>query len=393
MPKDPPLSPLADILPPPLPALIQLPGSLSESWPRELRELTWTVLNECRYEYRFTQNLVPYCSRLVERLGEAYLKSGADEALLRMGELVERVVSVNLPLKSTGAVDGSSADPHEARQKEVLELVAGSAGWQWLTERAASGQGAGKGSSAVDSQESGAAAAGAAKPAAQNPDLVESKTDASGGPSSAPSRQVTGNVGVSPSFSPFNTESQPIRLPADLPAHWSGPLRASCREVLVKARRLLAPRGTVNNLVFYCQVVVNWLSEQPLQTLRHQRLDLPKVGFCREFGRNAISEMAELVPGLLGPTFATRINKHGCSKSLERPGNGGNLLFGQQVLPRTNQRNLTGSRSSPGFMGRRSLSRFTRPSGPELHSPLFHLRLLHRCFQKVHLQRNEGPKA
>jgi hypothetical protein len=194
VPKDPPRFPLADILPPPLPALIQLPGSLSESCPRELRELTWTVLNECRYEHRFFRNLVPYCSRLIEKLGEAYLKSGADKALLRMGELTERVVSVNLPLKLTGAVDGSSADPHEARQKEVLELVAGSPEWQWFRGRAASSEGAGKASSTVDSQEAGAAAASAVEPAAQNAGQVESKTDASGRPSSAPSRQVTRRV-------------------------------------------------------------------------------------------------------------------------------------------------------------------------------------------------------
>jgi hypothetical protein len=288
VPKDLPLFPLADILPPPLPALIQSPGSLSESCPRELRELTWTVLDECRYEYRFIQNLVPYCSRLIERLGEAYLKSGAAEALLRMGELVERVVSVNLPLKSTGAVNGSNADPNEARQKEVLELVGGSPEWQWLAGRAASGEEAGKASSVVDSQEAGAGPAGAGKPAAQNPDLVESKTDTRGGPSSAPSRQVTGNVGVPASFSPFNSEPQPIRPPANLPAHWSGPLRDRCREVLVKAEHHLGQHGTIDNLVFYCQVVIDCLEA-----------DQQTVDFCREFGRNAPAEMAWLMARIL----------------------------------------------------------------------------------------------
>jgi hypothetical protein len=66
------------------------------------------------------------------------------------------------------------------------------------------------------------------------------------------------------------------------------PLRDRCREVLVKAWHHLGPPGTIDNLVFYCQVVINCLEE-----------DLQTVDFCREFGRNAPAEMAWLMARIL----------------------------------------------------------------------------------------------
>ena len=102
-----------------------------------------------------------------------------------------------------------------------------------------------------------------------------------------------------PSFSP-------IEAPPDLPAHWSGPLRDRCREVLVQARQHPVPHGTIDKLVYYCRVVINWLGDDPRQT----------VDFCREFGIHAVFEMNDLMRRILDTNIHDESERHRLARKI-----------------------------------------------------------------------------